>query len=317
MQKLTKFIAVIMLILVISGCNKDSNTIKEEQKDTEHAEEGMHSEEQKITIDEASRKIIGLEVKEAEYRIMEDTLDVTGEIAKDTEKIFHVTPKTAGEITEIKAMYGDIIKEGTILATIKTPNSSEEIVSLVAGMITGVTIKQGQHADEVTSLFTISDLSIINANFDMYEKDMGNVKIGQKIKVTTIAYPEKIFSGKIVFISPRVDETSRTIKVRAEIDNQLYLLKFNMYVTGKIIINDGRFLSIPSKALQKVKDKQIVFVSNGDKEFATKEIVAGFEDNGYIQVLSGLKQGDKVAVEGSFLLKSELLKSEMGEGCAE
>lgn len=315
MQKIIKLIAIVLLFSIIGGCNKSSKT--EAQKEAGHAEEGIHSEEQKVTVDEASRKVMGLELKEAGYRTMENTLEVTGEIAKDTERIFHVTPKTAGEITGIKVMYGDIIKEGVVLATINTSNSSEKVISPADGMITGVNVKQGQHADEITSLFTISDLSVINANFDIYEKDMGHVRIGQRIKVKSIAYPEKVFPGKIIFISPRVDEISRTIKVRAEIDNREYFLKFSMYVTGKIIVNDGQYLSIPSKALQKVGDKQIVFVSNGEKEFVVKEITAGFEDNGYTQVLSGLKRGDKVAVEGSFLLKSELLKSEMGEGCAE
>jgi multidrug efflux pump subunit AcrA (membrane-fusion protein) len=301
------------------GCNKNTAAVKDSHahNETGHAGEDAHSEEQKVCIDETTRKVMGLELKKAEYITMEDFLEVTGEIAKDTEKIFHVTPKTSGEITKIETAYGDIIKEGDVLAVIKTPDETEKIVSPAGGMITGVTVKQGQHVDEVTSLFTVSDFSVINANFDIYEKDMGHVRMGQRIKVKSLAYPDKTFTGKIVFISPRVDELSRTIKVRAEIDNSKYFLKFSMYVTGKLIVKSGDYLAVPSKAIQKVKDKQIVFVLTKNNEFIAKEIVTGFETNGYTQVLDGLNREDKIATEGSFLLKSELLKSEMGDGCAE
>ncbi|OGS23729.1 MAG: hypothetical protein A2297_04920 [Elusimicrobia bacterium RIFOXYB2_FULL_48_7] len=320
MLKITKIVVLMLFFSAITGCNKGADTVTDENKEAGHAGHAGEAADigaQCIVVDEASRKAMGLELKAAGYRTMENILEVTGEIAKDTERIFHVVPKTAGEVTEVKAAYGDVVKEGDVLAVLKTLDAAVELLSPAGGMITGATVKQGQHADEVTSLFTISDLSVISANFDIYEKDMGKIRTGYRIKVRSVAYPEKVFSGKIVFISPRVDEASRTIKIRAEIDNTAYLLKFSMYVTAKIITGEGQYLAIPSNALQKVKDKQIVFVPEGEKEFEAREITAGFEDNGYTQVLKGLKPGEKVAVKGSFLLKSELLKSEMGEGCAD
>jgi cobalt-zinc-cadmium efflux system membrane fusion protein len=90
-----------------------------------------------------------------------------------------------------------------------------------------------------------------------------------------------------------------------------------MFLDGKIVLAGGQYLSVPSKAVQQSDGKCLVFVSNGKSEYEPREVDLGFEDEEYVQVKRGLRAGEKVAVEGSFLLKSELLKSEMGEGCAE
>ena len=315
-------IFVLFLCLVTVSCgNKAAPALKEGHDETAHSghaeNEAVHPGEQKVLIEKSAREIIGLELKQVSFRNMEDILDVTGEIAKDTEKIFHVTPKTAGNISEITVKYGDSVKPGDVLGIINFSGKTEEIVSEYTGIVTGISIKEGQYVDEITSLFALSDMSIMNANFDVYEKDTGKVKIGQKIYIKSIAYPDKVFAGRIVFISLRVDENTRTIKARAEIDNPDYLLKFNMYVTGKIVVNRGQYLSVPAKSIQTIGGKQVVFVVKSKDEFAAREITAGFEENGYVQVLNGLNPGDRIAAGGSFLLKSELLKTEMGDGCAD
>ncbi|MCB4791475.1 MAG: efflux RND transporter periplasmic adaptor subunit [Elusimicrobia bacterium] len=319
MNKVTSFIIMALFVGSVAGCGNNTVTTEEKHPDAAGHEEkaGKLCRDTKIAVSEESRKAMGLELKTAAYRGMEETLSVTGEIAKDTEKVYHLMPKAAGEVARIDVNYYDMVKQGDVLGAIKEAQETSEIVSPYSGIVTAVNVSQGQHVDEITSCFSISDLGVISANFDVYEKDAGKIKVGQKIKVKSLAYPDKTFTGKIVFISPRVDEKSRTIKVRADIDNSGYLLKFSMFVTGKIIISEGQFLSVSQEAVQKVDDKAIVFVSNGDKEFIAREIKPGFEDNGYVQVLAGIKHGDKIAVVGSFLLKSELLKAEMGEGCAE
>jgi multidrug efflux pump subunit AcrA (membrane-fusion protein) len=90
-----------------------------------------------------------------------------------------------------------------------------------------------------------------------------------------------------------------------------------MFLNGHIIISDGRYIVVPINAVQREKEKEIVFVSKGKNEFEPREIVTGYEDNGFVQVKRGLRSGEEIVVDGSFLLKSELLKSEMGEGCAD
>lgn len=319
MKKTEYLIIMGLLFALVAGCGKQAHVGNGKQPDAAgHAnEEGEHATKGSVTIGEESKSAMGLTLEPVAYRSMEETLSVTGEIAKDTEKIFHVTPPAAGEVARIDVRYYDAVRQGDVLGAINTGQSADDIIAPHSGIVTAITVNQGQHADQITSLFTIADLSVISANFDVYEKDAGKIRVGQKIKVRSMAYPGKIFHGRLVFISPRVDERSRTIKVRAEIDNSGYLLKFNMFVTGEIIISAGQFLAVPSKAVQKVDDKEIVFVAKGNNAYAACPITSGFEADGYVRVLAGLRQGASIAVDGSFLLKSELLKAEMGDGCAE
>jgi multidrug efflux pump subunit AcrA (membrane-fusion protein) len=321
MRTLINYIVLTLLFSLAAGCSRNSGTIDGEHnhETAAHSDEhaGEHASENVITVSDVSRKAMGLELQTVCYRAMEQTFAVTGEIARDTEKVFHVTSPIAGTIAGIRVKYCDMVKPGDVLATVQTSQATRDIVSTHSGMVTAITAEQGQQVDEITSILSISDLSTINANFDVYEKDAGKIRVGQRMKVKSMAYVGKVFPGKIVFISPRIDENSRTIKVRAEIDNTGYLLKFGMFVTGDIVISEGQFLSVPSKAIQKVNDRSIVFVASGEKEFTAIEVATGFEDAAYSQILGGLKPDAAIAVEGSFLLKSELLKSEMGDGCAE
>ncbi|OGF53444.1 MAG: hypothetical protein A2452_06440 [Candidatus Firestonebacteria bacterium RIFOXYC2_FULL_39_67] len=272
-----------------------------------------------ISVSEESKEKMGITLGTVAYKNIEEVFSVTGEIAKDTDKAFHVISKIQGKVVDVKVQYGMIVKKDSILAAISNAKTGvlEEIRSDYAGIITGVNAASGQQLDEISSLFTVSDLSNICANFDIYEKDSGKVQVGQKVKVTTAAYPDKTFTGNILFVSPRIDDTSRTLKVRAEINNNEYLLKHNMFINGKIIMAGGRFLSVPIKSVYQVKDKRMVFVAKNKSEFETREVELGFEDDVFVQIKRGLREGEIIAVDGSFLLKSELLKATMGAGCAD
>lgn len=313
-------LGVLLLVLVMfsaAGCGGKKAAVpqKAEEKHEEHESGGKIC----LTISEESKETMGLKLGVVTYKNMEETLAVTGEVAKDTDKAYHISAREQGVIDEVKVQYGDIVCKGDTLAIIRNAKTgaNEEIVSDYVGVVTGINATDDQQVDSLNSLFTISDISSINANFNVYEKDAGKVYVGQRVKVTTITYPDKFFSGKITFISPRIDDKTRTIKVRAEIDNNSYLLKYNMFLNGHIIISDGHYIAVSMNAVQRLKEKEIVFVAEGKNEFEAREIVTGFENNGFVQVKRGLSSGEEVVVEGSFLLKSELLKSEMGEGCAD
>lgn len=300
-----------------SQCAICNPSLKKELKQGAHPEE--HKEEQTVKITEESKKIMGLEIVKADYRTIEEVLIVTGKITQDTEKIHHISPKISGEVIEVKVRLGDIIKEGQVLALIRSlkTGNTEEIISANTGMIIGENISEGIQVDETLSIFTVGDLNTISANFDIYEKDIGKVKIGQKIKIESISYPNKVFAGSITFISLSIDEKTRTVKVRAEIENKEYFLKFNMFVTGNIIIQEKQVLVIPSQSIQEFEEGKGVFVQTGENEFAMKKVKIGIQSGKLSEVAEGLNRGEKVVTDGNFLLKSELLKSKMGAGCAD
>ena len=195
-----------------------------------------------------------------------------------------------------------------------------EIKSPVAGIVIGSFVKSGDKVDTVSSIFTIADLSKLWANFDVYEKDVAEVKVGQKVIVHASAYSDKTFEGKIVFISPRVDETSHTIKIRAVVENKDYSLKLGMFISGEIIFESNeKYLSVSTHAVQTMNNEKIIFIKAEDGKFVMKKIHIKTETAEEVLIdessdeSAQIKEGDEVVIEGAFLLKSELLKGELEE----
>jgi cobalt-zinc-cadmium efflux system membrane fusion protein len=187
-----------------------------------------------------------------------------------------------------------------------------EVKSPIPGVIIADFSKGGDRIDNVSSIYTVADLSKLGVTFDVYEKDIGKIKLGQKVLVRSVAYSEKTFHGKIVFVSKRVDETTRTIKTRALIENTDYSLKLGMFVSGEIIVeSEEKYLVLPASAVQVMGDKRMVFIKTDDGHFKKKEIEIKSETKNEVAVSEGIKEGDLVVADGAFLLKSELLKDEL------
>ena len=120
--------------------------------------------------------------------------------------------------------------------------------------------------DSVSSICTIADLSKLNGTFDVYEKDIAAVKSGQKILVRSVAYPDKAFEGEIVFISPRVDKDSHTVKIRGLIQNPEYLLKLGMFVNAELmVVSEDKYFIVPQEAVHIINAKKVVFIKKRTK----------------------------------------------------
>ncbi len=250
-------------------------------------------------------------------RHIKKSLRITGEIAQDSEKLFHVTSNIPGEIVEVKVGLGDNVEKGTLLALVKGSKDGkiEEIKSPSGTLIIGQRISEGEEVDMLTSLFTIADISTMKASFDVYEKDIAIVKLGQKVKVKTRAYPGKIYPGEITFISPRVDRRTRTIKIRVDIDNYDHTLKLGKFVTGDIIYTaPHKMVSIANSAIQRWENKEIVFIPIGDNRYKLREIKLGTTGEEFSEVIAGLKLGEQVVTKGGFHLKAELQKAAIDFG---
>jgi len=316
--------------LAAAGCGSHGGTqsaaLHQEHEDhegeTAHSEADGHghgeSAERQIALGENARQAAGLTLADASLQKIENTLAVTGEVAQDTEKTHYLSAQVSGTVTQVLAQYNDIVRSGAVLAVIRTAaGETREITAPQGGLVMGVNAVAGQAVDEISPLFTLSDLGSVYATFDIYEKDAGKIRVGQSIRVTAEAYPERSFQGTIRFVSPRMDETTRTLKVRAEIDNSAYLLKLGMFLNGNIVLSEGRYLAVPRQAVQWLDEKENVFVAKEPAKYEAREIKTGVHSDAWVQVVGGLSAGEQVVVDGGFLLKSELFKSKMGDSCAD
>jgi cobalt-zinc-cadmium efflux system membrane fusion protein len=187
--------------------------------------------------------------------------------------------------------------------------------SPIGGVITEKHAIVGELADPSTNLFTVADLSTLWVLVDINEKDLAKVGKGQAATVTVGAFPELVFAGKITYIADLVDEATRTVKARLEVPNPERKLKPEMFATVALSLpaEAPPTLAIPEDAIQEIEGEKVVFVTEDGTEFAPRPLELGRASGGLVEVVGGLAEGERYAAKGSFLLKSDLKKGELGE----
>lgn len=306
-------IIILFMAFALQGCGGDPH-----EKHDDHADHDTHAEEAGIVhIKPEFQAMIDLQFETAAKGQLTSSIEVVGELAQETDQVAHVTSNSEGVLEAYLVDLGATVDVDTPLCQLRSKEG--ETITLKAqahGTVLAKYLKVGDRVDTLTSIMTIADPDLMRAGFDIYERDLSKVTLGQAVRVKSAAYPDKAFEGKIVFISPRVDSKSRTIKIRVDVENEEHLLKYGMFVTGEIQVpTDKEVLFVSGKAIQQINSETVVFVpADEEDEFLVREVKVGREINGKVEVLSGLSVGDKVVTEGSFYLKSELLKGEFGDG---
>jgi len=175
--------------------------------------------------------------------------------------------------------------------------------------LTGFVIKkdafQGMKVMPDKELYTIADLSTVWVNADIYEFELANVRVGQTAAITLSYFPGQAFYGRVSWISPVLDEKTRTTKVRLELQNPDFKLKPEMYTNVEIGVDAGRKLAIPDEAVLDSGLRKVVFLDKGEGRFQPAEVKLGGKFDGYHEVLSGLSPGERVLASAGFLLDSE------------
>jgi cobalt-zinc-cadmium efflux system membrane fusion protein len=186
--------------------------------------------------------------------------------------------------------------------------------SPIGGVITEKHAIVGELADPSTNLYTVADLSSVWVLVDINEKDLAKVGKGQAATVTVGAFPDLVFAGKITYIADLVDEATRTVKARLEVPNPERRLKPEMFATVALSLpaETPPILAVPEDAIQEIEGQKVVFVTEDGTEFAPRPLELGRAAGGLVEVVGGLAAGERYAAKGSFLLKSELKKGELG-----
>jgi len=156
-------------------------------------------------------------------------------------------------------------------------------------------------------LFEIANLSSVWILADVFEQDVGLVRVGQRPVLRITAYPDKAFGGKIVFIYPTIDPETRTTKVRIELSNPAGLLKPGMYGDIEFTSSQpgGRTLAVPDSAVLDSGTRQMVLVSRGEGLFEPRSVKLGMRADNYFEVKDGLQAGEEVVVRANFLIDAE------------
>ncbi len=166
--------------------------------------------------------------------------------------------------------------------------------------VAGKYFKQGQ------SFYDLVDLSKVWIEMDVYEHDSSLIKIGQSIEVEFSAYPGIKFNSEIDFISPLFNEATRTLNVRGTIDNHDAKLKPGMVGETYIHITlANKRLAVPRTAIIDTGKRKVIWCDLGENRYIAKTVTTGFESEGYVEIVDGLKENDGVVLEGNFLLDAQ------------
>lgn len=179
-------------------------------------------------------------------------------------------------------------------------------------------VTPGALVEALQPLATIANLSSVWVFLQAYEKDLALLHNGLPVNILTEAYPQETFKGRIDFVGSSVDMAMRTVKVRATVGNRSEKLKPGMFVKAHVDVPKPEaearsLLVVPQSALQTLEGRTTLFLQTGPGVFERRFVEVGHSFEGFTEVLAGVKAGDVVVTEGSFVVKSEFAKASLAE----
>jgi RND family efflux transporter MFP subunit len=175
----------------------------------------------------------------------------------------------------------------------------------VSGYVTGKDVFEGTRVMPGMDLLVVTDLSRVWIEADLYEYEAQAVRVGQTATLETVADPGAKLKGRVAFIYPTFSSETRTLKVRFDFPNPGLRLKPQMYTNVALDLHSVTGVVVPDSALIETGVRVIAFVDSGTGSFEPREVKVGVRGSGKAQILSGVKEGEKVVVGANFLLDSE------------
>ncbi len=234
---------------------------------------------------------------EREYR------QLTGELKKNTGLRLRQMGLTPEQIAEVDQKPVEVL--------------NSQILAPIGGTVVEQEVYEGQYVTTGAKLFEIADFSTMWFMFPAYEQDMPWISVGQSVSITTPSRPGKTFVGKVAFIDPNFDETTRSTKVRVELANPLVdgkrELLHRLYADGAVEVKTPDVLTVPRAAVIQTGVQAVVYVDQGDGAYNQKAVKIGRRGDLLVEILSGISEGDLVVTNGNLLLdgQAELNRSFM------
>ncbi|MEI7481446.1 MAG: efflux RND transporter periplasmic adaptor subunit [Elusimicrobiota bacterium] len=253
-----------------------------------------------IRMDEAKRQLIGVKTVRAAYRTLTHTILSSGKVAYDANLYQSISEYKEALVAR------DKVKDSA------WPEVRERAEALIRA--SELRLRQSGFSDEQIGELSRNGETHLNLLLpgakawlyaQIYEYEISLIKPGQEIEATTPAYPGKVFRGVIKAVDSILSAETRTLRVRAEVDNTDNMLKPEMYAEIKIKVTIGSRLAVPSDAVVSTGSRKLVFVDKNGDVIEPRAVKTGFEGDDYIEILSGIKAGDLVVTSANFLIDSE------------
>ena len=257
-----------------------------------------------VELSDVAQKSIGLKVVEADTRVIENVLIINGIVKPDPNRVAEVSTRIEGRIERLYATLGDWVQKGQKLVDIQSrqlgnPPPVVTVTAPISGTVVERSVVLGEAVEPNKHLFHIVDLSKVIVEGDVFESDVSKVKLGQDARIRLDAYPDKIFTGKVIFVASELDPVKRTLHIWVSVDNKDGLLKPELFARVALVVKSGReVLTIPVEAIIDDGAEKFVFVKNGN-QFVRQDVATGVSDDRYVEISDGLYPGDQVVTDGN------------------
>lgn len=256
-----------------------------------------------VTLTKVQQESIGLQTAQADFGSIDTILSLNGRVMIDPDRHAHVTTRISGRVEQLFARVGDHVEKGQKLAIIQSrqlgePPPSVVVTAPVGGVINDRPVTIGDSVEPNTELFHIVDLSQVIVVAQVYEEDVGKVRLGQEARVAALSFPTLDFAGKVSFIGLELDPDTRTLPIWLVVDNPDGKLRADMFVKAALLLakNSG-VLMVPKSAVLEEGGEKFVFVRTGNT-FDRVDVQVGAEDDRDVEVKDGLVPGDEVVTQG-------------------
>lgn len=267
-----------------------------------------------VAVSVEQRIALGIEVDTAAPGRIDASVELLGEVEANGDHLAHIVPRFAGIVREVRKVAGDSVHAGDVLALIESSESlvRYELKTLIDGVVIAKHLTIGEAVGPEKQAFLIADLSTVWVDLSIYQKDLSEISVGQAVRIHAVQHGPDA-EGKISYVTPVVDQVTRTATARIVLPNPERKWLPGMFVTGHTLDERGAAVAIGPSALQTLDGKSVVFVETSDG-FAPRGVTLGRQGETLVEVLAGLTPGERFVSQNSFLLKAELAKGEAEHG---
>lgn len=309
-RPLDPFVASLLLAATIA-LGPPLAAASEDEHGHAEADADEHGDADAVKVSAQQREALGIEVQESAPGRIDSGIELLGEVHPNGDRLAHMVPRFPGIVREVRKTTGDRVKSGDVLAVIESSESLApyELKTLIDGVVLARHLTRGEAVDREKDAFVVADLSTVWVDLSVYQKDLGRVRVGQEVIVHQVHGGGTDTKGTIAYLTPAVDQMTRTATARVVLPNPDLTWLPGMFVTGHALEAREAAVMVPRSAIQTVEGSPALFVET-EAGFEARPVTLGQEGDTLVEIVRGLDAGERIAVANSFLLKAEIAKAE-------
>lgn len=274
----------------------------------DHAEEG-------VRLPDAVLDEFGVAVGVVTAETIVRTVTLPGEVRANEERVAHIAPRFPGIVKDVHKSVGDFVSRGDALAVVESDESLAPyaLKSELSGVIIARHITRGEPITRETQAFVVADLTDVWVDISVYQRDLSRVRVGQEVAISA-GHDAELAQGAVAYVAPVLDEATRTAVARVVLPNPARSWRPGMFVTAEITVERIEVeMAVPQGAVQLIDGAFVVFVEEGGA-FFPKPVTLGVRDSRFVEIVDGIRVGDRYVSSGAFTLKTELARDELSGG---